>query len=1146
MAGVDMPADHEVSQLRDGHDESSVGLSLATVFSGDSYNLMSGVDATATSSTGEGSLAKGKKRATSAEKESAGSGADGGASSNASRDAHLFMAVTQAINVLISFFKKQEDGRADIKVEDDKTLGKNGAILLAAFSHYLLKALICDRITMETITKASCGSSSSSSSPPNISQFYHSAPSAVGSMNVTSDFGGLGSISRTGAFCPSIDSIDAADPFEEADATRGKRGGGSSSPGKVEQQLRKNRIMSHAKAVVGRGMTSGVMGALWAIETLGNLTSEEDGDFVLEDARKEKSNNNDSDAEEETATAKDVERSLWRKSMWSSLIALETAFQMNTRPKLLTVSAVAASTNTRGVSGGRAGSGMTMMDFDGMVSAASTTMMAGVGRTGAAAGSSGSGRGGLGSGAASSGLGYSSSLAWNHAHSMMGADTIAMWNRLLQRILLDCEIGFHWLKEDENSDKTHESNAQIEENDCLANICQEISGSVFCAQEDALFLSLVLVHHGSIGTIPPPSPSEPPATKKSRRSVSRTRNTKNTGRSDNHEEEFHELSLLLAQRPENHVMFDAHVSVRRWAVLAFSWLCKGQKRLLETCTTIFASSELWESVMELPPFSARTMPTTVPQPSGPMASVTKSKSKKKKKKEKEIRGKRTSPSHIVVLSESQDMSLLGIGTKQLGGLPGNVALVTFVCCMIDMIYDAGSPSGLSPTSGWMDDYVKAVTEIRDSKAELGETTEIVKVEEPAFSEITLTTPSNTGDGPVRRSARTRSKAAAAKSKNEKAATSDTRSSSKGASKKSPNAGTRVWSRPDVRHETAVLTKYLMEAHNRCLANNFRDKLTRENPNIPLSERGSESKRLFMNDDDFSQNSALPARDESNSASASAMTFYPFVHRSLETLGRTAASSSFFASSDAKSRIMAIGSAIALSLLLENFNNYRNNSDGVFVLDAKLYSVAIMQLSDCLESVMLSAKSNEISTVTSSSGNDPLSNQCEIPADVLKEYHLNHPLDIKSQNARDAANSEGSSDHSNISFCSYGGAFPLEADNSNAMDEGVDLALGFRFRRNDSPGFSSPAEIISLFIRAQLTLDGPDTNCKSGMVSLLKSMFAILHSCYDFRPEMHFQGNDQSGDSVTKKKASTGKRKKRKAGEFTSVLESKQPQETRLR
>jgi len=48
------------------------------------------------------------------------------------------------------------------------------------------------------------------------------------------------------------------------------------------------------------------------------------------------------------------------------------------------------------------------------------------------------------------------------------------------------------------------------------------------------------------------------------------------------EEDYPELSALLSQRIENHASFDCHALMRRWAVLAFGWLCKGQKRVLRT------------------------------------------------------------------------------------------------------------------------------------------------------------------------------------------------------------------------------------------------------------------------------------------------------------------------------------------------------------------------------------------------------------------------------------------------------------------------------------------------------------------------------------------------------------------------------------
>jgi len=250
-----------------------------------------------------------------------------------------------------------------------------------------------------------------------------------------------------------------------------------------------------------------------------------------------------------------------------------------------------------------------------------------------------------------------------------------------------------------------------------------------------------------------------------------------------------------------------------------------------------------------------------------------------------------------------------------------------------------------------------------------------------------------------------------------------------------------------------------------------------------------------------------------------MTFYPFLHRTLETLGRTAASSSSFSSSEAKSRTMAIGAAIFLSTLSRDFREYNSASDGIVVLDAKLCSLAIMQLSDCLGSVICSAKTNGTLTTPSSGVTSKL---VKLPDDILNWYQLNVPLEIEAKNE----NIGGTGiDFSTVSG-SLHGAISCEGGNANSPTGITESSVVSGFEAKESNfGKSSTAETISLFIRAQLTMDDHIVTYTSGMSSLLESIFAILHLCYDFQPEAH--KDDWQYDDVSSINIPTGKRKKRK-------------------
>jgi len=308
----------------------------------------------------------------------------------------------------------------------------------------------------------------------------------------------------------------------------------------------------------------------------------------------------------------------------------------------------------------------------------------------------------------------------------------------------------------------------------------------------------------------------------------------------------------------------------------------------------------------------------------------------------------------------------------------------------------------------MDEYVKIVLECEESSEIIAESSRKGKDDIVLPSVPETPAPSNI-DGAVRRSARTRSKAAAAKKSEQEKMPVNT----KAVTKKSPSCK-GVWFRPDVQNDTAVLTKYLVESHTRSLKKIFRKLLNRDNTDLPSSGPSAVSGFFFINDDVVSH----------HGVSICDMTFYPFLHRTLETLGRTAASSSSFSSSEAKSRTMAIGAAIFLSTLSRDFREYNSASDGIVVLDAKLCSLAIMQLSDCLGSVICSAKTNGTLTTPSSGVTSKL---VKLPDDILNWYQLNVPLEIEAKNE----NIGGTGiDFSTVSG-SLHGAISCEGGNANS-------------------------------------------------------------------------------------------------------------------
>eukprot|EP00984_Skeletonema_dohrnii_P026408 scaffold15760_cov174-Skeletonema_dohrnii-CCMP3373.AAC.1 len=118
-----------------------------------------------------------------------------------------------------------------------------------------------------------------------------------------------------------------------------------------------------------------------------------------------------------------------------------------------------------------------------------------------------------------------------------------------------------------------------------------------------------------------------------------------------------------------------------------------------------------------------------------------------------------------------------------------------------------------------------------------------------------------------------------------------------------------------------------------------------------------------------------------STEESTIRFYPFIHRTLETLGRAASTNSYFGSSEGKSRVVAMGSAVALSCFERDFGRFKaDTSSNVIVLDAKLLSFAVNEVYECLGNTTVAKASQPLEDYS-------------IPDAVLVEYKLNDPLQL---------------------------------------------------------------------------------------------------------------------------------------------------------
>ena len=192
-------------------------LELAMGFSGDSAMATAATTTTTTADPLEDPLGPVTKRGGKKDKKkdaaglSASSSGDGGGGvaddSLGRNDAHLIMAVTQAINVILASIKvadgtvfntastpppaaaaaasaKKDDNDDDsINSDEDYT---SEAIMLAALSSHLIIALMNNRTLFETITKASRGGGSSHSMSMADTSF--GMTSSLGMMDMDEDF----------------------------------------------------------------------------------------------------------------------------------------------------------------------------------------------------------------------------------------------------------------------------------------------------------------------------------------------------------------------------------------------------------------------------------------------------------------------------------------------------------------------------------------------------------------------------------------------------------------------------------------------------------------------------------------------------------------------------------------------------------------------------------------------------------------------------------------------------------------------------------------------------------------------------------------------------------------------------------------------
>ena len=951
-----------------------------------------------------------------------------------SDDAHLLVAATQAVHVLLAGADEAEVLAGDETERGEHFPDGQASVLLIALARPLLAALVQDRPLLETVLAG-------------------------------------------------FSEIAAATEAGVGDASSAPGGPRSSSPTEREERsdgLR--RVAEHAKTVAGWALTSGVIGALRGLEGLGHATTRTslavkgDGRVTAKGKDAPIAKEDGVGAEPGGGTAAD--RALLRRAAWSSLLALETALQIHPQPRLLGATLAAgavgvAALGRHGGSGSSHGGGEAAfllaaaadseargepMDFDRLLSAAMRD-----------------------------GGGGTSPSSVGHAHLTACAGVAEAWNDVLGRLAKDGRAEFRPATATGAAQTLSLEEETRAENDALARMCHEVSQRAFADKDDASLILWVLQNEGGATTAA--DNDRLPPSKKTRRAGTAPGRRRKTAKATARRaapvdagDTFSSLSALLSRLPENRVAFDRRVSAGGWAALALERAGGGPQRILAAVARMLACQEVWNGVLALPAGAAVEGVGAAADRTTMTPAVA---SKKKKRKDKR---------RDVVASASSSSEPLS----------GRLALIAFAACAVDTVHDA------SASVERMEDPVRAVASSTASAAAEG-------------ASVT-----RTRTAPVRRSSRHRPKTA--QGMEDELATTEAGSSPE-RKQDGDTAATRP--RPDLQDEAVLLAQLLVEAHTACLRNAFAEGVVGE------SQCGE---CFLVNDDDALRGGKLA--------------YYPFVHRTLQTLGRTANPSSFL------SRAVAIGSATALRCFSWGCQNQAEGErDGmVAVADAKLLSLAVAQLSECLVGhVDWPPGGRPRGSVGKSGAPSPgvlrsataATALGSLPEDIVTAYRLNESLNVVLGNSEIAFasqavgvmgvdfgdRSDGGPGHKGVG--SYKGAFlPLPAEASGPV-------ASFRGAPHPS-GWSGVAEGLSIFIRAHIApacstesvSEGNPAAHGTAMASLLSSLLSIARCCYYFGPEVN---TSQHGPARNKELSFTTmrrktKKKKRKVGELTSVLE----------
>ena len=740
-----------------------------------------------------------------------------------------------------------------------------------------------------------------------------------------------------------------------------------------------------------------------------------------------------------------------------------------------------------------------------------------------------------GSGIQHSQVGYASPSAHYHA-SVASTNTVNAWREVLKELCRGTELRLAIVGgepsdegnvDDDGADDKMEVDEEVISNgsngtaslvDKACGIASGATSAKFPGEMEVLYAALNRVSidpSAAVAAAPSESKSKSSSKRPTRKAgKKRGASTQSSGGGTS---SAAATSLLSTLHHSHTIVFDGRIAIRRWTPMSLAWFGVGQKTVLDLATAMLRS-EVDDDESDGNESGSATSWSTVLAPLGPGLlecsdndGAASAKSNKRKRRSmssnrigeddgsdgdsppRKVSKSATGGKKRAAVSPAKTKKGTGGGRKSSANadgdrledgedsskvtVPGNVALVAFASRLVDLANEIGLTCGAKAPTGGMEAYARGILEV------------------------------TSGNGQLSKGGTSRPKQKKKKG-SKKASSSASTITSKVI--RLPGGGPSAdesWARPDIRHEAAALTRWILSAHSQSLRENFDEEALLSTGKHSHPEKGVSDSRgqYLVNDDVLSASKQLRE---------TALCF-PFMPRTLDSLARCAASTiplSSTSSSHGSSNIprdsvstcigkmMALASALAIGggsiISSEEDEDAKVAGQGHFLIaDARLSSMAVCTLMDCVKRIVTAPNtSGGTSSSTTSSGS--------IPADLVQQYHLDQPLTPSLE--EDVVESAKVDD-----FCSYGGTFILlsPAGISSSASTGGDDELGVLLGMASSAtgqragGSLDDADVLALFLRAMLApSDDYQYSVEDCTSRLLTQILRIVGCCYTRVPD----------------------------------------------